>query len=54
MNSENPSHAAAFTSLLQKVPKSARGHTVAVLGEFFGTLSFIFFAFAGTQTANVA
>ena len=25
-----------------------------MLGEFIGTLSFIFFAFAGTQTANVA
>ncbi|KAF2397455.1 aquaporin [Trichodelitschia bisporula] len=30
-----------------------RGHLVAMLGEFLGTFLFLFFAFAGTQVANV-
>ncbi|QIW96587.1 hypothetical protein AMS68_002105 [Peltaster fructicola] len=43
-----------LTKALFKLPRSVRGHVVATLGEFFGTMSFIFFAFAGTQTANIA
>lgn len=43
-----------ITKALFALPRSVRGHVVGVLGEFFGTLSFIFIAFAGTQTANVA
>jgi aquaporin rerated protein, other eukaryote len=31
-----------------------RGHVVAVIGEFCGTFSFLFFAFAGTQVANMS
>jgi aquaporin related protein len=31
----------------------AKGHTVAAVGEFVGTTMFLFFAFAGTQVANV-
>lgn len=44
----------AITKVLFKLPRQTRGHVVAVLGEFFGTMSFIFFAFAGTQTANIS
>jgi hypothetical protein len=39
---------------LQRFPPSARGHIVAVLGEFTGTILFLFFAFAGTQVANIS
>ncbi|KAF1993947.1 aquaporin-like protein, partial [Amniculicola lignicola CBS 123094] len=31
----------------------AKNHFVAFIGEFFGTTMFLFFAFAGTQVANV-
>lgn len=42
--------------LLRKIPISPkiRGHIVAVIGEFFGTFCFLFFAFTGAQTANVS
>ncbi|CAK4019792.1 related to aquaporin [Lecanosticta acicola] len=33
--------------------RSAKGHFVALIGEFMGTTMFLFFAFAGTQVANV-
>lgn len=39
---------------LKSLPKSIRGHVVAIIGEFVGTLLFLFFAFAGTQVANVS
>jgi Major intrinsic protein len=39
----------ALRGLFNGLPKPARGHVVAVLGEFIGTLSFVFFAFAGVQ-----
>jgi aquaporin related protein len=32
--------------------KTLKNHFVAWLGEFVGTFLFLFFAFAGTQTAN--
>jgi len=53
MNADSP-NSVSISRLLGKLPNAARGHIVAVIGEFIGTLSFIFFAFAGTQTANVA
>jgi aquaporin related protein len=31
-----------------------RGHLVALLGEFAGTFLFLFFAFTGTQVANMS
>ncbi|KAE9988791.1 hypothetical protein EG328_007395 [Venturia inaequalis] len=34
-------------------PRTKRGDFVASLGEFVGTTMFLFFAFAGTQVANV-
>lgn len=40
--------------LLRKLPPSARGHIVAIIGELVGTISFLFFAFGGTQVANVS
>ena len=40
--------------LLQRAPPTARGHIVAALGEFAGTILFLFFAFAGTQVANIS
>lgn len=39
---------------LKALPVKIRGHVVAVIGEFVGTLLFLFFAFAGTQVANVS
>lgn len=54
MNSDAPVDFKALNTALKRLPVSLRGHIVAVIGEFIGTLSFIFFAFAGTQTANVA
>lgn len=33
------------------VRESVRNHGIAMLGEFVGTFLFLFFAFAGTQTA---
>lgn len=39
---------------LLRIPPVARGHLVAVLGELTGTIFFLFFAFAGTQVANVS
>ena len=37
---------------LKFLPKSFRGHLVAMCGEFAGTFLFLFFAFSGTQVAN--
>jgi aquaporin related protein len=39
---------------IKSLPLKIRGHVVAVIGEFVGTLLFLFFAFAGTQVANVS
>lgn len=35
------------------LPDNARNHFVAASGEFTGTVLFLFFAFAGTQVANI-
>jgi aquaporin related protein len=43
-----------INKILQKAPPGARGHIVAALGEFAGTIFFLFFAFAGTQVANIS
>lgn len=37
----------------QWMSKTFKGHFVAAMGEFVGTAMFLFFAFAGTQVANV-
>ena len=37
---------------LHLLPKSFRGHFIAMCGEFVGTFLFLFFAFSGTQVAN--
>jgi aquaporin related protein len=57
----HPSHLAftvpfqAFSRrLFNRLPITARGHVVAVIGELIGTTLFLFFAFAGTQVANIA
>lgn len=52
MNTEAPTSASVdgpVRRLLRALPPTTRGHTVAVIGEFVGTISFLFFAFAGTQ-----
>ena len=52
MNTEAPTTApaeAVVRRLLRTIPPTIRGHTVAVIGEFVGTISLLFFAFAGTQ-----
>ncbi|KAI9889258.1 MAG: hypothetical protein M1814_005633 [Vezdaea aestivalis] len=36
-----------------RIPATYRNHIVAAAGEFIGTFLFLFFAFAGTQVANV-
>lgn len=42
-----------FKWSLSGFPRDVRGHIVAVLGEFVGTIFFLFLAFAGTQVANI-
>ncbi|KAL9070135.1 MAG: hypothetical protein Q9161_005087 [Pseudevernia consocians] len=57
MNTEAPTTAPVdgpLRRLLRTLPPTTRGHTVAVIGEFVGTISFLFFAFAGTQVANIS
>ena len=52
MNTEAPTTAPVdgpVRRLLRTLPPTTRGHTFAVIGEFVGTISFLFFAFAGTQ-----
>lgn len=50
----NPSPVAWANKILAKAPKNTRGHIVAAIGEFAGTIFFLFFAFAGTQVANIS
>lgn len=40
--------------LFRRLPTSARGHAVAVIGKPASTFFFLFFAFSGAQTANLA
>lgn len=40
--------------LFRRLPTSARGHAVAVTGIPASTFFFLFFAFSGAQTVNVA
>jgi aquaporin related protein len=55
VDAPNPeSHKNWINSILRKAPPTARGHVVAALGEFAGTIFFLFFAFAGTQVANIS
>ncbi|KAL9629205.1 MAG: hypothetical protein Q9164_006980 [Protoblastenia rupestris] len=55
MNTDAPtSTAGPIRGLLRRLPPTTRGHTVAVIGELVGTISFLFFAFAGTQVANIS
>ena len=55
MNTESPrSTTDTIRGLLRRLPTTVRGHVVAVLGELVGTISFLFFAFAGTQVANIS
>ena len=56
MNTDAPDqlHDTILTRTLRRLPPSFRGHLVAIIGELFGTISFLFFAFAGTQVANVS
>lgn len=43
-----------FKNLFGILPVGARGHVVAVIGEFFGTLLFIFLAFSGVEVAGAS
>lgn len=40
--------------LMDRVPKKVKNHIVAMLGEFFGTFMFLFFAFSATHVANAS
>ncbi|KJX94494.1 aquaporin rerated protein [Zymoseptoria brevis] len=54
MDIDEPRGGHGFGHLMKKIPATARGHIVAVVGEAVGTFCFLFFAFTGTQSANVA
>ncbi|KAK5174891.1 Aquaporin-1 [Saxophila tyrrhenica] len=55
MNTDAPKHDhRLIRKSINFLPKSARGHAVAFIGEFAGTFFFLFFAFSGAQTGNVA
>jgi aquaporin related protein len=43
-----------FKNLFEILPVGARGHVVAVIGEFIGTLVFIFLAFSGVEVASAS
>ncbi len=43
-----------FRSVFEALPHGARGHVVAFVGEFIGSIFFIFMAFAGGETASAA
>ncbi|KAE8449564.1 hypothetical protein EG329_007894 [Mollisiaceae sp. DMI_Dod_QoI] len=43
-----------FQNLFEILPEGARGHVVAVIGEFIGTLVFIFLAFSGVEVASAS
>lgn len=43
-----------FTKLFNVLPSSSRGHVVAVIGEFLGTIVFLVLAFAGVETASAS
>ena len=43
-----------FTKIFDALPPSTRGHVVAVIGEFLGTILFITLAFAGVETASAS
>ncbi|KAM3510164.1 hypothetical protein MY10362_000203 [Beauveria mimosiformis] len=40
--------------LVSAIPNKVRNHFVAAIGEFVGTLLFLFFAFSATQVANAS
>lgn len=44
----------AFRSLFEVLPYHSRGHVVAALGEFIGTMIFIFMAFSAAQVASIS
>lgn len=55
MNADQPKRQDfGLAKLLDSIPHGIKGHVVGVIGEFVGTFFFLFFAFSGTQTANVA
>ncbi|KAL2058388.1 hypothetical protein ABVK25_001116 [Lepraria finkii] len=55
MNTDHPrSTTVTIRGLLRRLPTTVRGHVVAVLGELVGTISFLLFAFAGTQVAKIS
>ncbi|KAF2162847.1 hypothetical protein M409DRAFT_26703 [Zasmidium cellare ATCC 36951] len=55
----NPSSRSPPPEVIMRLPftewmnRSAKAHFVATMGEFMGTTMFLFFAFAGTQVANI-
>ncbi|TVY83317.1 Aquaporin-1 [Lachnellula suecica] len=46
-------HVAPMVRWTKFMHSDTKNHMVAVLGEFVGTTMFLFFAFAGTQVANI-
>ena len=44
----------SMNSTLKRIPANTRGHIVAGIGEYIGTGLLLFFAFAGTQVANIS
>ncbi|KAF1356198.1 aquaporin-like protein, partial [Delphinella strobiligena] len=50
--SNHLSRTETLQSLAQSLPDTIRNHAIAMIGEFVGTLLFLFLALSGTQTAN--
>lgn len=55
---DNPSETTILAPVIslpeESTGRKVKNHFVAFIGEFTGTFLFLFFAFAGTQTANQA
>jgi aquaporin related protein len=43
-----------FQGVFAVLPSSARGHVVAAIGEFLGTIVFLVLAFSGVETASAS
>jgi aquaporin related protein len=43
-----------FRAIFEVLPSGARGHVVAIIGEFLGTLLFLILAFAGVEVASAS
>ncbi|ETS75744.1 hypothetical protein PFICI_12688 [Pestalotiopsis fici W106-1] len=54
LKSNHPANQGSRRGILKSLPVRSKNHIVAAGSEFIGTFLFLFFAFAGAQTANTA